>query len=88
MNAESHIDNAELIVVYRASDPVEAGIVAADLRSEGIDCTISGENQAGFAGVPVVGVEVLVRDTDLEKAQEILAFHESKSTAAPENASE
>jgi hypothetical protein len=71
-------DTDELVSIYKAPDAVTANIVAADLKSNGIASKVSGENQAAFVGVPVVGVEVLVHADDVDRARKIIRKHEPK----------
>ncbi len=75
MNDERHVGD-ELVTVYEAPNAAIAGIIAGVLRSAGIACSVAGENQAGFPGVPAVAVTVLVRAEDLDRARQIIRQHE------------
>jgi hypothetical protein len=72
---EKHVGD-ELVTIYEAPNAAVAGIIAGLLRSEGIACSVAGENQAGFPGVTAVAVSVLVRAEDADRARNILKRHE------------
>lgn len=75
MSDEHHVGD-NLVTIYEAPNAAVAGIIASLLRSEGIACSVAGENQAGFMGVPAVAVTVLVREEDADRARQILRRHE------------
>jgi hypothetical protein len=51
----------------------EAEILKNVLKGEGIKCELDGENQGSFAGV--LGVRILVRACDEDRAGHVLASH-------------
>src|SRR5262249_5240312 len=64
------MDSDELTTIFTTGDPNLARIVANELQTEGINATVSGENQAGLSGI--LDVEVLVRAWDADRARKIL----------------
>ncbi|HEV3142579.1 MAG TPA: DUF2007 domain-containing protein [Gemmataceae bacterium] len=70
------MDPDELVTVETVGNPVEAEIIRSSLNAEGIACQIGNENQAAFAGVGGVEIEILVRAADAEKARKILMQQE------------
>jgi hypothetical protein len=40
-----------------------------------VKCEISGESQAGLAGISTMGIELLVRAEDYDRARDFLAKH-------------
>ena len=67
------MDVNEPVVVYTTNNLAEAEILKNVLEAEGINCDLDGENQGGFAGV--IGVRILVRAWDVERARQALASH-------------
>ena len=67
------MDANEPVVVYTTNNLAEAEILKNVLEGEGIRCELDGENQGGFAGV--IGVRILVRPWDEERARQALASH-------------
>jgi hypothetical protein len=65
----------DLVSVYSTSDANEAEILRAALHDEGVKCEISGESQAGLAGISTMGIELLVRAEDYDRARDFLAKH-------------
>ena len=67
------VDVNEPVVVYTTNNLAEAEILKNALKGEGIKCELDGENQGSFAGV--IGVRILVRAWDEERARQALASH-------------
>jgi hypothetical protein len=67
------VDVNEPVVVYTTNNLAEAEILKNVLEDEGIKCELDGENQGSFAGV--IGVRILVRAWDEERARQALASH-------------
>lgn len=65
------MDHNEPVRVYTSNNPTIAEMVRAALESEGIDSQVTGESQAGFAGV-IPEVEVLTHARDAARAREII----------------
>lgn len=57
-------DANEAIEVYSVTSPETAELIRATLEADGIHCWISGENQAGLAGVLPIVLSVRNRDVD------------------------
>ena len=64
------MDPNELTTIFTTGDPNLARMIVNELKAEGIDATVSGENQAGLSGI--LDVEVLVRAWDADRAKKIL----------------
>jgi hypothetical protein len=65
-------DNDKLARLTSVRNELEAGIVVGALERQGIKATMSGVYTAGFRAEAPGWVEVLVADSDLRRAQEIL----------------
>jgi hypothetical protein len=64
------MDRENLVTVYTVNNPVEAELVRAALDSADIPCEISGESQAGLAGV--LQIAILTHADDAERARKYL----------------
>jgi hypothetical protein len=64
------MDRQDLVSVWTVNTPTEAEIARAALESAGISCEISGETQAGLAGV--LAINILTRAEDAEEARKFL----------------
>ena len=64
------MDPNELTTIFTTGDPNLAQMIVNELKSEGIDAAVSGENQAGLSGI--LDVEVLVRAWDADRAKKVL----------------
>jgi hypothetical protein len=69
-------DPDELVTVYTAREPTLAELIRTELEAEGIPCEVSGENQAGLAGV--LKIDVLVRAADANRARTFIEEHEGR----------
>lgn len=69
-------DPHELVKVSTVTEPTLAELLRAELASEGIRCEISGENQAGLAGV--LSIQLLVQAIDADRARRILESCEQR----------
>lgn len=65
----------DLRSVYFPSNAAEAEILRNALHGEGIKCEISGENQAGLAGISSLEIQLLVRAEDFDRAHAFLERH-------------
>lgn len=68
------MDPNEPVVVFTTNDPVEAEMLVAYLRDEGIQADTEGVTQAGLAGI--LDVKVLVRAWDADRARKLIEEHE------------
>lgn len=66
----------ELLEVYSTSDPNEAEIIKAALHGEGIKCEISGESQAGLAGLSSLEIQLFVKAEDFDRARDFIEQHQ------------
>lgn len=75
LKSESHFMNPsdELQSAYTTNNPSEAEILRAALQAEGIECEISGQGQAGLAGI--LEIQLLVRAEDVDRARHYLERH-------------
>lgn len=69
-------DPDELMTVYTVNEPTLAELLRAELAAEGIRCEVSGENQAGLAGV--LQIDLLVRAADFDRARKFIRRHEAR----------
>ena len=74
------MDRKDLVSVLTVRTPMKAGIIRGALESAGIPCEIGGEGQAGFAGVAVMGIDVMTQAADAKRARRHLRQlrHDSK----------
>ncbi len=68
-------NDEELIPIYQSTDLGRTEVVRLALESEGIQCALENENQAGFSGV--LQCRLFVRESDAEAARELIRSHES-----------
>src|SRR6185436_3247800 len=68
-------DPEDLLSVYQAANSTEAYMVKNLLADEGIESSVSEENEP-LAGLPMVPPDVLVRRRDLAQAEAIIADYE------------
>jgi hypothetical protein len=61
--------------VYSTDDANEAEILRAALHSEGMKCEIDGGSQAGFAGLGMMEIKLLVRAADYDRARAYVEKH-------------
>lgn len=64
-------DPADLISVYQANNPTEAYFVKNLLESRGVEAVVSEVNEP-LAGLPIVAVDVLIKQADLPQAEAIV----------------
>ena len=60
----------EPVTVYTVKNPAEAQMVRNALQAEGIAAEISGDDQAGLAGV--LTIDILVKAIDLDRARQVI----------------
>jgi hypothetical protein len=74
------MDRNDLVSVLTVQTPMKAEIIRGALESAGIPCEIGGESQAGFAGVAVMGIDVMTHAADVKRARRHLRLlkHDSK----------
>lgn len=61
----------EPVSIYTVNTPTEAQMVRNALAAEGIAAEISGDDQAGLAGV--LTIDVLVKAVDADRARAVIA---------------
>lgn len=69
-------DPHELVTVYTVQEPTLAELLRQELANEGIRCEVSGENQAGLAGL--LRIDLLVQSMDVDRARQLLAEFETR----------
>jgi nucleoside-diphosphate-sugar epimerase len=75
MEGDSIDEDGDLVVVYRATMPTDAHVVAGLLRDNGVDASVMDEASVGWnplASHALGGVRVMVRSTDLASARAVL----------------
>ena len=73
------MDANELVPVYSTNDANDAEILRGALHAEGIKCEIDGEGQAGFTGLGIMEIKVLVRAEDFDQVKLYVEKHEHRS---------
>ena len=73
-------DPHELVRVYTVQEPTLAELLRQELAAEGIRCEISGENQAGLAGL--LEIELFVQAVDADRARELLTLFERRQSSS------
>ena len=77
MTTQTPTGSEGLVVVYQLNEPIRAELLKSMLADSGIDCFIANGNQASFAGIDVIPVELLVASDDAERAIELIKAHEN-----------
>lgn len=67
----------EPIEVYSTNNANEAELIRSMLRGEGIPSEVTGENQAGLAGV--FPISIVVRAVDYDRAAAFIEDHRQRS---------
>lgn len=70
--------NDEPVVAFSTNQFAEAEILKNMLESEGVQCRLEGENQAGLTGI--LEIKGLVRAWDEDKARMLLTRHHDNNT--------
>ena len=65
----------DILTVYTTNNANEAEVLRAALHGEGIKCEVSGEGQAGLAGIGSMEIQLLVRAEDFDRARAFLERH-------------
>lgn len=69
-----------IVEAYRARDPMQAFLLAAELKNDGIDCQVVGDRLGGAIGEIPLGwstaPQILVKESDVAKARERLMEYE------------
>jgi hypothetical protein len=69
------VDADEPVEVYSTNNSNEAEIIRAALAGEGIPSQVTGENQAGLAGLDTLPISIMVRASDYDRAREFIDEH-------------
>lgn len=75
-------------VVYSAVNPIEAAAVATALEAEGIETTTTGSYTSAFQAEAPGGIQVVVRQSQAEKALAILQRLEDEAEMEADDAGE
>lgn len=78
---EEDLQREERIVeVYRARDPMQAHLFAAELKNDGVECQVVGDHLGGALGEVPLGwstaPQILVKQSCVERARELLSEYE------------
>jgi hypothetical protein len=65
----------DILTVYTTGNATEAEVLRSALEAEGIKCQVGGESQAGLAGIETMGIQLLVRAVDFDRARAFLEQH-------------
>ena len=82
------MEAAEPVEVYSTNDPNEAEIIRVALDGEGILSQVTGENQAGLAGIGTLPITIMVRASDYERARAFIDEHQRDRTPEEEDQGE
>jgi Putative prokaryotic signal transducing protein len=82
------VDAVEPVEVYSTNDPNEAEIIRAALDGEGIPSQVTGENQAGLAGLGMVPITIMVRASDYDRARAFIDDHQREGAPEEEDQGE
>jgi hypothetical protein len=74
------VEAEEPIEVYSTNNANEAELIRSMLQGEGIPSQVTGENQAGLAGV--FPISIVVRAVDYDRAAAFIEDHRNRSGAA------
>jgi hypothetical protein len=74
------VEADEPVEVYSTNNPNEAEIIRAALAGEGIPSQVTGENQAGLAGLDMLPITIVVRASDYDRAREFIEEHQRNET--------
>ena len=77
MTTQTPTGSEGLVVVHQLNEPIRAELLKLMLTDAGIDCFIANGNQASFAGVDVISVELLVAPDEVERATTLIKAHET-----------
>ncbi len=78
----------QLVTIATFATAIEANLARTKLESEGIECFLADEYRGHQPYLPVGGVKLQVRDTDAQRAIEILGDSSTLVEDAEENLSE
>ncbi len=73
------MDAEEPLEVYSTNNANEAELIRSMLQGEGIPSQVTGENQAGLAGVFSLPVSIVVRAVDYDRARAFIEDHQRRS---------
>jgi len=69
-----------IVEVYRARDPMQAHLFAAELKNDGVECQVVGDHLGGALGEVPLGwstaPQILVKESCVERARELLSEYE------------
>jgi hypothetical protein len=69
------VDASDPIEVYSTNNANEAELIRSALLAEGIPCQVTGENQAGLAGITAWPISIMVRTSDYDRARAFIEDH-------------
>ncbi|MCZ2458391.1 MAG: DUF2007 domain-containing protein [Chitinophagales bacterium] len=68
----------EYVFVQSFNDYIEANIILGRLQNEGISCWLKNENSAMFAPIPIGGIRLMVAESQVERALELIELFNRK----------
>ncbi|MDG2186478.1 MAG: DUF2007 domain-containing protein [Mariniblastus sp.] len=75
--SDDNSHDQKIVSIYTLSDPYEAELIKNTLEDHDIRCSLDGETQGGFVGV--VNIGILVKESDAERAVELIRKHHDHS---------
>jgi hypothetical protein len=82
------VDASEPVEVYSTNNANEAELICTALDGEGIPCQVTGENQAGLAGITAWPISIMVRASDHDRARAFIEDHQRRQADDAENEDE
>jgi putative signal transducing protein len=82
------VDADEPIEVYSTNNANEAELIRSAIAAEGIPCQVTGENQAGLAGITAWPISIMVRTSDYDRARAFIEDHLRRSGNGDEDSDE
>jgi len=80
--SEEGLKEERIVEVYRAKDSMQAFLLAAELKNDGIECQVVGDRLGGAIGEIPMGwstaPQILVKESDVPKARELLMEYEQR----------
>lgn len=71
----------DFIPILSFSDYIEANIVLGRLQNEGINCWLKNENSALFVPMPIAGIRLMVTESQVERALDLIDSFKNNSAA-------
>lgn len=71
----------DFVPILSFDDYIEANIVLGRLQNEGINCWLKNENSALFVPMPIAGIRLMVTESQVERALDLIDSFKNNSAA-------